>query len=87
MKLVGVGVAERCFISIHMTNAIHVETKTSLVIIRNAKRISKITVLVSAGDIRDEFVKENLKIIDHCKIRKNEKGNFCAMSGYAERDR
>jgi tRNA G10 N-methylase Trm11 len=45
-------------------------------IIRNAKRISKKIVLVSAEDIRAELVKENLKIIDCCKIRKNEKGDF-----------
>jgi len=45
-------------------------------IIRNVKRISKKIVLVSAEYIRDELVKENMKIINHCKIRKNEKGEF-----------
>ncbi|MBK5251916.1 MAG: methyltransferase domain-containing protein [Peptostreptococcaceae bacterium] len=50
--------------------------ENQLKIIRNAKRISKKIVLVSAEDIRDEIVKENLEIIDSCKIRKNEKGDF-----------
>ncbi len=50
--------------------------ENQLKIIRNAKRISKKIVLVSAEDIRDELVKENLKIIDYCEIRKNEKGDF-----------
>ncbi len=50
--------------------------ENQLKIIRNAKRISKKIVLVSSEDIRDELAKENLKIIDHCKIGKNAKGDF-----------
>jgi tRNA G10 N-methylase Trm11 len=50
--------------------------ENQLKIIRNAKRISNKIVLVSSEDIREELVKENLKIIDHCRIGKKTKGAF-----------
>ncbi|SHH76764.1 TRM11 family SAM-dependent methyltransferase [Clostridium grantii] len=45
-------------------------------IIRNAKRISKKLVLVSSENITNEIVKENLKIIDYCKVSKKETKSF-----------
>ncbi|WP_461206309.1 TRM11 family SAM-dependent methyltransferase [Clostridium sp. DL1XJH146] len=45
-------------------------------IIRNAKRISKKVVLVSSSDITEEILKENLKIIDSCKVSKKEIESF-----------
>ncbi len=50
--------------------------ENQLKIIRNAIRISKKIVLASAEDIRAELTRENLKIIDHCKIGKNNNGDF-----------
>ena len=61
--------------------------ENQLKIIRNAKRISKKIVLVSSEDMRDELVKENLKIIDCCKIRKNEKGDFLRFIWVCEVDK
>lgn len=52
------------------------DDENQLKIIRNAKRISNKIVLVSSEDVREELVKENLKIIDHCKIGKKTKGPF-----------
>ncbi|WP_414733920.1 TRM11 family SAM-dependent methyltransferase [Acetobacterium carbinolicum] len=50
--------------------------ENQLKIIRNAIRISKKIVLASSEDIRAELARENLKIIDHCRIGKNNNGNF-----------
>lgn len=58
-----------------------------LKIIRNAKRISDKIVLVSSEDIREELGKENLNIIDHCKIGKNTNSAFWRYIWVCEVDR
>lgn len=48
----------------------------TIMIIRNAKRISKKIVLVSSYDITKEILAENLRIIDYCKVNKSKKSSF-----------
>lgn len=45
-------------------------------IIRNAKRISDRIVIVSSEDIRDMIVKEDLKVVDSCKLIKTVNREF-----------
>ena len=45
-------------------------------ILKNAKRISKKIVLVSAKNITKEIEKENLDILDRCEVGKNENSDF-----------
>ena len=52
------------------------DDENQLKIIRNAKRISDKVVLVSSEDIREELGKQDLKIIDQCKIGKNTNSAF-----------
>lgn len=52
------------------------DLEKQLEIIRQAKRISKKLVLVSAADIADKLSEEKLKIIDCCKVYKTLKRDF-----------
>jgi len=45
-------------------------------ILKNAKRISKKTILVSAKDISEEIKNENLVILDRCEVVKNKNNDF-----------
>lgn len=50
--------------------------ETRLMIIRNARRISNKIVLVSSTDMTDILNEEKLKILDSCKVYKNENRSF-----------
>ena len=54
----------------------HTNADDQVTIIRNAKRISKKIVLVSSDDITHQILREELKIIDCCKVSKNKRGSF-----------